>query len=403
MSEGTQDFGTVVALIGKVHEESAAIVNRTVNTTLTLRNWVIGHYIDRYELSGRDRATYGGGVISALADALTERGVTRCERRELYRYVKFRRAYPQIASAAAPLLMISGGTDAPAIVETPSPQSGSPDKAAIGESVTPRLENPDPKATGESLSPRSGLSGERLLRSLSFSHFAELLEIEDPLKRAFYEIECIRGGWSVRALQRQIATLYFERSAWSADKELLSQMTHEAVERAEPRLAIRDPYVFEFIGLRAEDAVSESQLEAALIRHLHDFLLELGHGFCLEARQKSILIGATRGFVDLVFYHRVLKCHVLIDLKIDKFTHENFGQLNTYVNWYRQHMMTEGDNPPIGLLLCTQKDNALVQYATANVASDIFVSKYQVALPTPDELERFLAAKRRELTGGGEA
>jgi predicted nuclease of restriction endonuclease-like (RecB) superfamily len=387
MTEETQDFGALVELIGKVHDESAAIVNRTVNTTLTLRNWVIGHYIDRYELVGLDRAKYGAGVISALAEALTDRGLTRCDRRELNRYLRFRRAYPQILESATPLLKL-----------------GVP-RASIGETLSPPLSSSGdlyPSAIGESPSPQSGLSGERLLRSLSFSHFAELLEIEEPLKRAFYEIECIRGGWSVRALQRQIATLYFERSAWSADKELLSQMTHAAVERAEPRLAIRDPYVFEFIGLRAEDAVSESQLEAALIRHLHDFLLELGHGFCLEARQKSIMIGSTRGFVDLVFYHRVLKCHVLIDLKIDKFTHENFGQLNTYVNWYRQHMMTEGDNPPIGLLLCTQKDNALVQYATANVANDIFVSKYQVALPTPDELERFLAAKRRELTGGGE-
>ncbi|MBT9557060.1 MAG: DUF1016 family protein [Myxococcales bacterium] len=387
MTEETQDFGALVELIGKVHDESAAIVNRSVNTTLTLRNWVIGHYIDRYELVGLDRAKYGAGVISALAEALTGRGLTRCDRRELNRYLKFRRAYPQILESATPLLKLGGP------------------RASIGETLSPPLSGSgdhDPSAIGESPSPQFGLSGERLLRSLSFSHFAELLEIEEPLKRAFYEIECIRGGWSVRALQRQIASLYFERSAWSADKELLSQMTHAAVERAEPRLAIRDPYVFEFIGLRAEDALSESQLEAALIRHLHDFLLELGHGFCLEARQKSIVIGSTRGFVDLVFYHRVLKCHVLIDLKIDKFTHENFGQLNTYVNWYRQHMMTEGDNPPIGLLLCTQKDNALVQYATANVANDIFVSKYQVALPTSDELERFLAAKRRELTGGGE-
>jgi predicted nuclease of restriction endonuclease-like (RecB) superfamily len=159
-----------------------------------------------------------------------------------------------------------------------------------------------------------------LVQRLSFTHFVELLALEDPLKRAFYEIECIRGNWSVRALKRQIATLYYERSGLSMDKEKLAEMAHSAAEKAEPKLAIRDPYVFEFLGLKASEAVSESNLEDALLDKLHEFLMELGHGFCFEARQKSIVIGKTRGFVDLVFYHRILKCHVLIELKVDKFT-----------------------------------------------------------------------------------
>ncbi|MFS8071208.1 MAG: PDDEXK nuclease domain-containing protein, partial [Byssovorax sp.] len=166
------------------------------------------------------------------------------------------------------------------------------------------------------------------------------------------------------------------------------------------RLAIRDPYVFEFLGLRSQDAVSEFDLEAALLDNLQAFLLELGHGFCFEARQKSIVIGKTRGFVDLVFYHRVLKCHVLVELKADKLTHEHLGQLNTYVTWYRKHMMTEGDNPPVGLLLCTQKDHVLVEYATASMDNRLFVSKYRLELPRKEELERFLQAKRDELTLG---
>jgi predicted nuclease of restriction endonuclease-like (RecB) superfamily len=152
---------------------------------------------------------------------------------------------------------------------------------------------------------------------------ALVVAIADPLKRAFYEIECIRGNWAVRALKRQIDTLYFERSALSKGQEKLAAMVRQGIEAEEPRLAIWDPYIFEF-------------------------LLELGHGFCLEAQQKSILIGKTRGFVDLVFYHRILKCHVLVELKVDKFTHEHIGQLNTYVTWYRKHMMMDGDNPPIG-------------------------------------------------------
>jgi hypothetical protein len=176
-------------------------------------------------------------------------------------------------------------------------------------------------------------------------------------------------------------------------------MVQQGVEAAEPRLAIRDPYIFEFLGLRAQDAVAESDLEAALVEHLREFLLELGHGFCLEAQQKSIVIGNTRGFVDLVFYHRILKCHVLVELKVDEFKHEHLGQLNTYVTWYRKQMMSAGDNPPVGLLLCTDKDHALVEYAVASVDNRLFVSKYAVELPSKDELEKFLHAKHLEMLG----
>lgn len=145
--------------------------------------------------------------------------------------------------------------------------------------------------------------------------------------------------------------------------------------------------------------MAETDLEAALVENLREFLLELGHGFCLEAQQKSIVIGKTRGFVDLVFYHRILKCHVLVELKVDEFRHEHLGQLNTYVTWYRKHMMSAGDNPPVGLLLCTDKYHALVEYATASVDNQLFVSKYAVELPSKAELESFLHAKHQEMLG----
>jgi len=206
----------------------------------------------------------------------------------------------------------------------------------------------------------------------------------------FTRSSCIRGNWSVRELKRQIVTLYFERSGLSKDKEKLAPMVRKGVETAEPKLAIRDPYIFEFLGLRAKDAVAETDLEAALV--------ELGHGFCLEAQQKSIVIGKTRGFVDLVFYHRILKCHVLVELKVDEFRHEHIGQLNTYVTWYRKHMMAAGDNPPVGILLCTEKDHALVEYATASMDNQLFVSKYAVELPSKAELVKFLATHYREIT-----
>lgn len=225
---------------------------------------------------------------------------------------------------------------------------------------------------------------------------AALIAIDDLLKRTFYEAECIRGNWSVRELKRQIGSLYYERSGLSENKEKLAEIVQSCAEQAPPTLAIRDPYIFEFLGLKSKEVMSESDLEDALLDKLQDFLLELGHGFCFEARQKRILIGDTYGFVDLVFYHRILKCHVLIDLKIENFTHENIGQLNTYVSWYRKNMMTDRDNRPIGILLCTQKDHALVEYALAGMDNSLFVSKYQLELPSKEDIQRFLEENIRE-------
>lgn len=372
------NFTALVDSIRQVHEQSTALVSRTVNTTLTLRNWLIGAYIREYEQMGADRAQYGTRLLENLSDSLQD-----ClDRSYTGRYLGLCRqifdVYPGIRKSV--ISESEQSSDPMSIVETLSPQSAD---AAIRESLAPELGAPLPV----------------LISRLSFSHIAELITIEDPPKRAFYEIECIRGNWSVRALKRQISTLYFERSGLSKDKEKLAAMVKKSVETAEPKLAIRDPYIFEFLGLRAKDAVAESDLEAALVENLREFLLELGHGFCLEAQQKSIVIGKTRGFVDLVFYHRILKCHVLVELKVDEFRHEHLGQLNTYVTWYRKHMMSAGDNPPVGLLLCTDKDHALVEYATASVDNQLFVSKYAVELPSKAELEKFLDQQRRQLEG----
>ncbi len=272
-------------------------------------------------------------------------------------------AYPQIRQT----LIAKSGWQFPAdeIWQTLFAKSEMRSNRSIVGTVSAQLETP----------------GARLLKSLSFSHFTELISIEDPLKRAFYEIECIRGNWSVRGLKRQIGSLYYERSGLSKDKKKLAELVRKGAESAEPKLAIRDPYVFEFLGVKSKEVMAESDLEDALLDKLHDFLLELGHGFCFEVRQKRILIGKKPGYVDLVFYHRVLKCHVLIELKVEEFTHEHIGQLNTYVSWYRKNMMNDGDNLPVGILLCTQKDHALVEYALAGMDNRLFVSKYQLELP----------------------
>lgn len=351
-------FEHLVNLIGQAHAELTAEASRAVNTSLTLRNWLIGFHIVEYEQRGTDRAQYGDKLVEMLSDRLIEAGVNRTEARELRRYRRFYLTYPQIRESVSPeltshFLRLRASDE-------------------IRESVTPVL------------------GGRHLLTNLSFTHFVELIAIHDPLKRAFYETECLRGYWSVRELKRQIASHYYERSGLSWDKQRLSDISQKGAEKVSQALAIRDPYVFEFLGLKSQEVMGESDLEDQLLDKLQDFLLELGHGFCFEARQKRVLIGNTHNFVDLVFYHRILKCHVLLELKVAAFSHENIGQLNTYVSWYRKNVMTEGDNPPIGILLCTQKDQALVEYALAGMDIGLFVSKYLLELPKKEAIERFI-------------
>lgn len=246
------------------------------------------------------------------------------------------------------------------------------------------------------VSPQFKINRNKLIQRLSYSHPELIVDLDDDLKRIFYEIECIRGNWSVRELKRQINSLYFERSGLSKDKAKLAALAREGAETAEPKLVIRNLYVFEFLELKPQEVMSESHLEDQLLDKLQEFLLELGHGFCFESHQKRILIGNIHNFVDLVFYHRILKCHVLVELKLEQFSHKSIGQLNTYVSWYRKNIMSEGDNLPIGILLCTQRDRTLVEYALAGMDNGLFVSKYQLKLPKREEMKRFIEEQMRE-------
>lgn len=364
---GTLDFPQLVEAIHSIHDELTAQASRAVNVSLTLRNWLIGLYIREYEQHGQDRARYGEGLLDALASALRQIGVSRSDARELRRYRLFYITYPQIREALPPGF-----------------RSGLPQMRDSGD--------------GDSQIPSaSAPAGDKLVARLSFSHFVELLAIEDAVKRSFYEVECLRGNWTVRELKRQITSLYYERSALSLDKRKLAELVGRNAEVNEPKLAIRDPYVFEFLGLRPKEVMNESHLEAQLIDKLEDFLLELGNGFCFEARQKRILIGGEHFFVDLVFYHRILKCHVLVELKLEPFSHENIGQLNTYVSWYRRNMMGAGDNPPIGILLCTDKNSALAEYALAGMDNNLFVSKYLLELPDKAKMQAFIEQQVKEI------
>jgi predicted nuclease of restriction endonuclease-like (RecB) superfamily len=361
------DFEKLVGTIRQVHDELATQAGRAVNVSLTMRNWLIGCYIGEYELHGSDRANYGDSLLTELAKRLTRLKVSNCNRRQLYRYLRFYRLYPEIVGTMPPQLktLLPAGRKAVEKVGTASPQFQ--------------------------------ITRDKLLHRLSYSHLELIVDLDDDLKRTFYEIECIRGNWSVRELKRQIGSLFYERSGLSKDKKKLAALAQEGAESDEPRLAIHDPYVFEFLGLKPREVMSESHLEEQLLDKLQDFLLELGHGFCFEARQKRILIGDTHNFVDLVFYHRILKCHVLVELKVEQFSHENIGQLNTYVSWYKKNMMMAGDNPPVGILLCTQRDRTLVEYALAGMDNGLFVSKYQLELPKKEEMQRFIEEQFREM------
>jgi len=260
----------------------------------------------------------------------------------------------------------------------------------IGQSLTDQLQNIIKELVSEGNKKKFGLKPTKLISSLSFSHLVELIKIEDSHKRAFYELECAKGVWSVRELKRQIESLYLERSGLSKDKEKLSEFVNNKAIQLKPKDIINSPFSIEFLELSDRAIVTETDLEQALVDNLQEFLLEMGNGFCFEARQKRILIDDEYYFVDLVFYNRILKCHVIIELKTEKFKHSHASQLNFYLNYYKEEVMQEGDNPPVGILLCTDKGETTVKYATAGVDENIFVQKYMLKLPSKKELEKQL-------------
>jgi predicted nuclease of restriction endonuclease-like (RecB) superfamily len=238
----------------------------------------------------------------------------------------------------------------------------------------------------------------QLIEKISFSHFVELIGINDQIKRTFYEIETIKETWSVRELKRQMATLYYERSGLSKNKNKLQMIVNLKAEKIQTSDILKNPYTFEFLGLPNKEIIHENDLEQALIDNLQQFLIELGNGFCFESRQKRILIGDEYYFIDLLFYHRILKCHILIELKVNEFSHQDAGQLNTYLNYFKKEIKQKSDRNPVGILLCTGSNETLVQYATAGMSKNLFVSQYMVNLPSEQELKDFVDSKMLELS-----
>lgn len=229
-----------------------------------------------------------------------------------------------------------------------------------------------------------------LFYKLSATHLIYLSNISNDLKRAFYEQETIRGCWTVTELDRQVSSQYYERMGLSKDKKALQHLVAQKAQQLTPKDILHNPVTLEFLGLESQEVFTETKLETAILNNLQKFLLEMGRGFCFEARQKRILVDQNYFKADLIFYHRILKCHVIVDLKIDRFRHEYASQLNLYLNYFRHEIMQDDNNPPIGLLLCTDYGETIVQYATEGLSQNLFVSKYRLLLPSEEEIRNYL-------------
>lgn len=242
-------------------------------------------------------------------------------------------------------------------------------------------------------------NGHALRDELSWTHYRLLMKVENENARQFYMDECVKSAWSTRQLERQIGSFFYERLLSSKDKAGVSAEIKSLEPAKRPEDIIRDPYVLEFLGLEQNSSFYESDLEQALIDHLQKFLLELGRGFSFVARQKRFTFDGEHFFIDLVFYNYILKCFVLIDLKTGKLAHQDIGQMQMYVNYYTREMMNEGDNPPLGIILCADKSEAVVRYTMPEDNTQIFTSKYKLYLPTEEELRRELQKEYTALDG----
>ena len=381
------DLDKLISQIQSIDGSLKQEASKAVNRLLTIRNWLIGYYIVEYEQKGEDKAKYGDNVLKIISNALSSKGLSETNLK-LNRLLYI--AYPTIAQIVLDELKNK-------IIGIGQTSDEFEDDLNVIRQTSDELGN-GIIGIGQTLSAQSyGELSEKMINSLSFSHITLLLPLESPLKRAFYAIEAIKGTWSVRELKRQINSLLYERSGISKKPEELLAQLHGKTERQPATSFIKDIYTFEFLGLPFKDAVEETDLETALLDNLQDFLLEMGHGFCLEARQKRILIGDEYFFIDLVFYHRILRCHVLIDLKVADFSHNNAGQLNTYINYYKKEIKLADDNDPVGILLVANKNDALVEYATAGMDQQLFVRKYMLELPDKEQIAQFIKNELKSL------
>lgn len=372
-SQNTHSFDELTKIIRDTHDAAQTTAVKAINRMQTMRNWLYGYYIIEFEQHGKDRAEYGTQLLKRLEERVNRKGLTET----LFKNSrKFYRLYPQMVEN---IIGVISPTVSDKLLES---------KDASGLCDTQMTENEHVEKS-PTVSDGFRTTGQMIISRLSFSHIVEIMTVDDPLARYFYEQESIKCTWSVRELRRQISTNLYVRTGISSNPEkMLSLPSLQGHDNNE--LQIRQPFTFEFLGLKANEMVDEKDIENALIDHLQDFLLELGKGFCFESRQKRIIIDDEYYYPDLVFYNRILHCGVIIELKDEEFSHQNLGQLNAYVSHYKEHEMQPGDNPPIGILLCTRKGKKMVEYALAGMDNQLFVSTYMLQLPDKKTLEDFL-------------
>ena len=369
------DYAAVHADIVALLEAARRAAARSVNAVMTATYWAIGQRIVTFEQGGQERAAYGEALIERLSADLSARFGRGFSKQNLWQMRAFHLAWPaQKMSQTPPAL-----SPAPPILQTLSGESVVPGNLQIASGQSPGL-----PTLGQAF-------------PLPWSAYVRLLSVKNPQARAFYETEALRGGWTISQLNRQIGSQFYERTALSSNKAAMLKKGEatEPCDALTPEQAIKDPFVLEFLNLK--DEYSESDLEDALIQHLADFLLELGDDFSFVGRQRRLRIDDSWFRVDLLFFHRQLKCLVVIDLKVGKFSYADAGQMHLYLNYAREHWTKPGENPPVGLILCAEKGAAEAHYALEGLPNKVLAAEYQMVLPDEKLLAEELEKTRREL------
>ncbi len=355
-------YDGLVSAIETLLSEARQHVVREVNQTIIFTYWHIGRYIVEYEQGGKERAEYGAALLKRLSQDLTKSFGEGYSYRNLQKYKKFFMLFPIVPTVSAQLENEKWST-----LSTKSNTGKLPTVSAqFSEKVIASI----PK--------------------LNWSHFVRLLSVKSEDERNFYLIETAENNWSVRELDRQINSSLYERLLLSKDKNGVKELAEKGQIIENVQDTLKDPYVLEFLNLDESYKYSENDLETAIISNLEKFILELGKGFSFVARQKRISAGADHFYIDLVFYNRLLKSHILIDLKIGKLKHQDIGQMQMYVNYYDRQIKTDEENPTIGILLCKEKNKFVIEYTLPENNKQVFAKEYQLYLPQKDELNKLL-------------
>ncbi len=352
------NYNCLIKAVSNLVKSARFRVVQTVNTEMVTLYWEIGRHIVEYEQGGSDRAKYGTRLLECLSKDLTRKFGMGFSLRNLRNFRLLYRTFPIRQAVPAES---SWRKESKSIV--------------VGSEIIKKRQSVLAESDKE-------IQLRTLPLNLSWTHLLLILRVKEPIARQFYVKQCLLDGWSTRELERQINSMLFERIALSKDKEGILEISKKGQQISKPEDLLKDPYVFEFLNLPGDYRLSETELEQRLIDHLQHFLLELGRGFCFIARQKRITVGIDHFYVDLVFYHRILKCHVLIDLKMGAFKPADAGQVNFYLNYMKENESEPEDNPPIGILLCLDRNELFVKYATAGMNNLILTGRFKLALPS---------------------